>query len=101
MKSNNYENVLFTGVIFFVGTLYAYSYPITTGISWDDQIHFARTMQISQLGDTNFSLADHEVIANAFNGGGARLFEEDQCGDFLNEVTSLYNKGDKAEFTFE
>ncbi len=48
-KHGNQAAKLFLVVIILVGTLFAYCLPITTGVSWDDQIHYERAENLSRL----------------------------------------------------
>ena len=48
-REGNQPAKLFLTVILIVGLMFAYCLPITTGLSWDDQIHYQRAENISRL----------------------------------------------------
>ena len=87
------ENLLLASIVFFMGSVYAFSYPATTGISWDDQIHYQNTVDLSHFPGEFLSQADRDLINKAYNGGGYKLLHEENPAQFENDVNDTYKSG--------
>jgi len=55
--------LLFLAISLTVGSLFAFSMPINTNVSWDDQIHFSRALDRSFVGDSSPTKADYTMIS--------------------------------------
>lgn len=54
--------LLFLAISLTIGSLFAFSMPTNTGVSWDDQIHFRRALGRSFIGDMKITMADFTMI---------------------------------------
>lgn len=101
MKQKLNDSKTLALIVFLMGTLFAFSFPATTGISWDDQIHYQRALQISRLGNTKYSKADKELIVKAYFGGAPELFQTGEYGEFQKKIGKLYKSMKKTSLSYE
>ena len=95
------ESFFLAGVVFLVGTMYSFAFPMGSGISWDDQIHYESSLQISHLSDNNFLEAD-SLLINVVYSEDDNIIEKifsGSTGDYENKVNELYDEGSKYEHT--
>lgn len=82
-------------VMLSVGTLYVISMPVYLGISWDDQIHFESTAQLSHVFSGKLSVADESLISSAYMTPEEKkdLNTEDGYQAWLARLQTEYNSG--------
>ncbi len=67
--------------------------PVATGVSWDDQIHYDRTLAVSYLISPEYTEADAKMLTPPYEeyGDGAVLFRqtEEDYSAYLGELQTL------------
>lgn len=93
-------DIMIALTILIMGSVYAVSYPITTGVTLDDHTHYERTLQLLLFDKYEISKADYMVIANATSGGAPGIFINKNSEEFTNEVEKAYLSSAKESFYY-
>lgn len=101
MRKTAYEHLdrLFLCAVMIVGTLFVVILPAELGYSWDDQIHFDRTLSAATL-DGPYYTADEYVYLSAWDpAGNVSASERDARESLINQSYEAgertpYNHGD-------
>lgn len=79
--------------VMIIGSLYVCEYPSIVGISWDDEIHYARTLKLANVFDGVNYEADNKIISEyAENIYSHNCFDLDSRTAYMNEVEELYSQ---------
>lgn len=57
--------IIGTAIVLFIGTVFAGLTPASPGVSWDDETHYVKTLQLSHIFDRNMSVSD-EIMLSQF-----------------------------------
>lgn len=93
------EELLLTLIVFVTGSVFSISYPISSGSSWDDQIHYARSVSLSHVLDHEISMADSLLINNALSGGAPKLLQDGNVEIFKNQVIEAARSHEMTDYT--
>ena len=88
-------DIMIALTILVMGTVYAVSYPITTGVTLDDETHYERTLQLLLFDKYEISKADKMVLENATRGGAGGLLNNNSA-EFTNEVEKAFITKEKV-----
>ena len=91
---------LFLVVALLIGFLFAYAVPITTGIAWDDQIHYYRTELTSRfLFGHQRTLADYAQAVIVYDcGDSVQQFDETVREMVIMDQESYHERGHIVNF---
>lgn len=86
------------------GSFIAFAPPADTGISWDDQIHYERSLSLSyvaysEFSDADLTLFDPNVDVGGFPGkslvgGGNHLWSESEVEKYHDSINKMNAEGD-------
>lgn len=96
LKNKIAVDTMITLTILIMGSVYAVSYPITTGVTLDDHTHYNRTVHLFLFDKSEVSKADYLVIANAPNGGAPGMLNNKNFAEFTNELEQAYRSKTKV-----
>lgn len=90
------DTLLLSSIIFIIGTVYAFSYPAVTLISWDDQTHYERCVILSHFNMDHALLSDADslLINSAYQRALNQMPVETVRG-FADQVNEVYLSGAK------
>ncbi|SCP95734.1 DUF2142 domain-containing protein [Anaerobium acetethylicum] len=79
--------VLFLALILCTGGLFAFTLPVATNISWDDQIHFSNVVKQSYLTNCKYTQTDYDIIDIRY----PTTYNMNEAEENLNKMKVLYN----------
>ncbi len=91
--------VLFLVIVLLIGTMFIAVSPAIAGVSWDDQIHYDRTLNISNFLNGVMYDSDKEIIDNAHLSSAIRSSDE-QYAAYINELERLYEQESYSRLSF-
>jgi len=91
--------LLFLAIALTVGSLFAFSMPTNTLLSWDDQTHYSRALERSFVGDSQLKKADTTMI-NLLMPVTFSLYEIENQKELLNEQNNFKNIGAPSKKSF-
>ena len=83
---------------YLAGSMIIYTMPITTGISWDDQIHYENALDVSYLVESKITNVDKSFIEEASDREQGKdavsiiSFDYNKINDHANNLDQLYLK---------
>lgn len=91
-KMNSIIHILFLIVVLSVGLLLVFNEQFTTGVSWDDQIHYSRTLASLNNGETTITAAEeaNSYITYKFYNYNTEV-ERKEIKKYINEVLDKKN----------
>lgn len=94
----NRIHILFFCSMLLVGSLYVCEFPPIVGISWDDEIHYARALKVASIFDGVNYEADHKIISEYLdNMGTHNCYDVLSRETYLNEVEKVYRQKKNTE----
>lgn len=96
---------LFLVVALGFGSCVAFCLPAITGLSWDDQIHYGKSLELSYIYGAKYSDADKTLLdpqlptddwperENAMRAGANASWSQEQAEKYSNQLNDIYAKG--------
>lgn len=91
------DNKTIVLIIILLGFLYAFELPAMSGIGWDDETHYRRALQVSQLGNTEYTKADVMIINRVHQKQGMKNMDVDKFERKINK----HNNKNKVKLPYE
>ena len=90
------DTFLFFCIILVIGTIFAFSYPTVSLISWDDQTHYERCVILSHFNLDHALLSDADsLLINSAYQRASNTLPVEAVRDFTSKVNELYLSGNK------
>ncbi|MBE5936551.1 MAG: DUF2142 domain-containing protein [Lachnospiraceae bacterium] len=89
---NTKPEIVFVVVALILGLTYVNVTPPIVGVSWDDQIHYERTLMFANSFNGVFFAADSKMIVECENNSKTKMaYDINSRKQYLNELTTMYN----------
>lgn len=86
-------HILFFCSVMIIGSLYVCEYPSIVGISWDDEIHYARTLKLANVFDGVYYEADTKIISEyAENIYSHNCYDLASRNAYMKDVEEVYSQ---------
>ena len=87
-KIRNNVHILTACIIFLVGTMFAFLEPASIGVSWDDEVHYFRALNLSHVFDKKEYLVN-DVFYQKYTGVAKKKYTYSE--DTAKETNSFYD----------
>lgn len=89
---SNKIHVFFFCSMMLIGSLFVCEYPSVVGVSWDDQIHYARALKLANSFDGVNYEADVKIISEVEIAFSQYCYDAELRAAYMNDVEELYSQ---------